>query len=149
MRERFCNYLLILGQMPLPVEDFGHILTDLVDVVLGGNQLVVHLLNQISALVAQLGQMQQGILHQIILKICVYRIVLYSSKLYAPNRNTAPKTPQTAIFFRSRYPCAIYCSRPTQGEFGHGMRVNQIGFTFSVLMQESESILIHSGGPRA
>ena len=90
MRERFCNYLLILGQMPLPVEDFGHILTDLVDVVLGGNQLVVHLLNQISALVAQLGQMQQGILHQIISKICVYRIVLYSSKLYAPNRHTAP-----------------------------------------------------------
>ena len=90
MRERFCNYLLILGQMPLPVEDFGHILTDLVDVVLGGNQLVVHLLNQISAFVAQLGQMQQGILHQIISKICVYRIVLYSNKLYAPNRHTAP-----------------------------------------------------------
>lgn len=42
--------------MPLPVEDFGHILTDLVDVVLVGDELVVHLLDQVRALVAQLGR---------------------------------------------------------------------------------------------
>ena len=40
--------------MPLPVDDLRQILANFVDVVLMSNQLVVHLLDQISALVAQL-----------------------------------------------------------------------------------------------
>ena len=42
--------------MPLPLENLGHILTDLVDVVLVLYQLVVHLLDEVSAAIAQLGQ---------------------------------------------------------------------------------------------
>ena len=51
--------------MPLPIQNFGHILADLVDVVLVSNQLVAHLLIQISALVAQLRQVLQDILNQV------------------------------------------------------------------------------------
>ena len=51
--------------MPLPVQNFRHILTNLVDVVLVGNELVIHLLDEVRALVAQLGQMQQRILDQV------------------------------------------------------------------------------------
>ena len=40
--------------MPLPVEDLGQILTDLVDVVFMLHQLIVHLLDEICAAVAQL-----------------------------------------------------------------------------------------------
>ena len=50
--------------MPLPIQNFGHILADLVDVVLVGDQLVVHLLDKVRTAVAQLGQMQQRILDQ-------------------------------------------------------------------------------------
>ena len=50
--------------MPLPIQNFGHILADLVDVVLVGDQLVVHLLDKVRTAVAQLGQMQQHILDQ-------------------------------------------------------------------------------------
>ena len=50
--------------MPLPIQNFGHILADLVDVVLMGDQLVVHLLDKVRTAVAQLGQMQQHILNQ-------------------------------------------------------------------------------------
>ena len=35
--------------MPLPIQNFGHILADLVDVVLVGDQLVVHLLDKAGA----------------------------------------------------------------------------------------------------
>lgn len=45
--------------MPLPIQNFGHILADLVDVVLVSDQLVVHLLDEVRTAVAQLGQMQQ------------------------------------------------------------------------------------------
>lgn len=51
--------------MPLPVDDLRQILANFVDVVLMSNQLVVHLLDQISALVAQLRQVLQGILNQV------------------------------------------------------------------------------------
>ena len=51
--------------MPLPVQNFGHILTDLVDVVLVGDEFVVHLLDEVRTAVAQLGQMQQRILDQV------------------------------------------------------------------------------------
>ena len=44
--------------IPFPVADFGQILTDLVDILLVLHQLVVHLLNQVRALVAQLRQIQ-------------------------------------------------------------------------------------------
>ena len=50
--------------MPLPIQNFGHILADLVDVVLVSDQLVVHLLDEVRTAVAQLGQMQQRILDQ-------------------------------------------------------------------------------------
>ena len=50
--------------MPLPIQNFGHILADLVDVVLVSDQLVVHLLDEVRTVVAQLGQMQQRILDQ-------------------------------------------------------------------------------------
>ena len=50
--------------MPLPIQNFGHILGDLVDVVLVSDQLVVHLLDDVRTAVAQLGQMQQRILDQ-------------------------------------------------------------------------------------
>ena len=50
--------------MPLPVQNFGHILADLMDVVLVGDEFVIHLLDEVRALVAQLGQMQQRILDQ-------------------------------------------------------------------------------------
>ena len=40
--------------MPLPVEDLGQILADLVDVVLVLHQLIVHLLDEICAAVTQL-----------------------------------------------------------------------------------------------
>ena len=50
--------------VPLPVEDLRHILTDLVDVVLVLYQLVVHLLDEVSAAIAQLGKMQYSILDQ-------------------------------------------------------------------------------------
>ena len=50
--------------MPLPIQNFGHILADLVDVVLVGDQLVIHLLDKVRTTVAQLGQMQQRILDQ-------------------------------------------------------------------------------------
>ena len=50
--------------MPLPVQNFRHILANLVDVVLVGDELVVHLLDEVRAAVAQLGQMQQGVLDQ-------------------------------------------------------------------------------------
>ena len=50
--------------MPLPIQNFGHILADLVDVVLVGDQLVVHLPDEVRTAVAQLGQMQQRILNQ-------------------------------------------------------------------------------------
>lgn len=52
--------------MPLPIQNFGHILVDLVDVVLVSDQLVVHLLDDVRTAVAQLGQMQQRILDQMI-----------------------------------------------------------------------------------
>ena len=55
---------LILRQVPLPIENLRHILTDLVDVVLVLHQLVVHLLDEVCTAVAQLGQMQDGILDQ-------------------------------------------------------------------------------------
>ena len=58
------NPLLVFRQMPLPIQNFGHILADLVDVVLVGDQLVVHLLDKVRTAVAQLGQMQQHILDQ-------------------------------------------------------------------------------------
>ncbi len=51
--------------MPLPVDDLRQILADFMDVVLMSNQLVVHLLDQISALVAQLRQVLQDILNQV------------------------------------------------------------------------------------
>ena len=50
--------------MPLPVEDLRHILTNFVDVVLVLDQLVVHLLDEVSTAIAQLGQMQHSILYQ-------------------------------------------------------------------------------------
>ena len=50
--------------VPLPLEDLGHILTDLVDVVLVLYQLVVHLLDEVSTAIAQLRQMQDCILYQ-------------------------------------------------------------------------------------
>ena len=50
--------------MPLPIEDLRHILTDLVDVVLVFHQLVVHLLDEVCAAVAQLRQMQDSIFYQ-------------------------------------------------------------------------------------
>ena len=46
-------------------------------------------------------------------------------------------------------PCATRSICPTRGRFGRLLRVNQIWFTFSVLIQDSESVLIHFGGPRA
>ena len=42
--------------VPLPVEDLRHILTNFVDVVLVLYQLVVHLLDEVSTAIAQLGQ---------------------------------------------------------------------------------------------
>ena len=50
--------------MPLPIQNFGHILADLVDVVLVGDEFVVHLLDEVGTAVAQPGQMQQRILDQ-------------------------------------------------------------------------------------
>ena len=50
--------------MPLPIQNFGHILADLVDVVLVSDQLVVHLLGEVRTAVAQLWQIQQRILEQ-------------------------------------------------------------------------------------
>lgn len=50
--------------MPLPIQNFGHILADLVDVVLVSDQLVVYLLDEVRTAVAQLWQMQQRILDQ-------------------------------------------------------------------------------------
>ena len=50
--------------MPLPVEDLGQVLAHLVDVLLVLEELVVYLLDEIRAAVAQLGQMQQHILDQ-------------------------------------------------------------------------------------
>ena len=64
-KQRVQNKLLVLRQMPLPVDDLRQILANFVDVVLMSNQLVVHLLDQISALVAQLRQVLQGILNQV------------------------------------------------------------------------------------
>lgn len=55
-KQRVQNKLLVLRQMPLPVDDLRQILANFVDVVLMSNQLVVHLLDQISALVTQLRQ---------------------------------------------------------------------------------------------
>lgn len=48
--------------MPLPIQNFGHILADLMDVVLVGDELVIHLLDEVRTAVAQPGQMQQRIL---------------------------------------------------------------------------------------
>ena len=64
-KQRGQNKLLVLRQMPLPVDDLRQILANFVDVVLMSNQLVVHLLDQISALVAQLRQVLQDILNQV------------------------------------------------------------------------------------
>ena len=50
--------------VPLPVEDLRHILTNFVDVVLVLYQLVVHLLDEVSTAIAQLGQMQHSVLDQ-------------------------------------------------------------------------------------
>ena len=58
------NPLLAFRQVPLPVQNFRHILTNLVDVVLVGDEFVVHLLDEVGTAVAQLGQMQQCILDQ-------------------------------------------------------------------------------------
>lgn len=68
--------------MPLPVEDFGHILTDLVDVVLVGDELVVHLLDHVRALVAKLGQVQQGVLD----KVEAVNLVLHAHIKWCGNR---------------------------------------------------------------
>ena len=50
--------------MPLPIQNFGHILADLVDVVLVSDQLVVYLLDAVRTAVAKRWQMQQRILDQ-------------------------------------------------------------------------------------
>ena len=68
--------------MPLPIQNFGHILADLVDVVLVGDQLVVHLLDQVRALVAQLGQVQQGVLD----KVEAVNLVLHAHIKWRGNR---------------------------------------------------------------
>ena len=50
--------------MPLPVQNFGHILADLMDVVLVGDEFVIHLLDEVGTAVAQPGQVEQRILDQ-------------------------------------------------------------------------------------
>ena len=64
------NPLLAFRQVPLPVQNFGHILADLVDGVLVGDKLVVHLLDEVGTAVAQLGQMQQCILEKRSISFC-------------------------------------------------------------------------------
>lgn len=48
--------------MPLPLEDFRQVLAHLVDVLLMLDELVVHLLDQVGAAVAQLRQVLDGVL---------------------------------------------------------------------------------------
>ena len=55
----------MLGGVPLPVADFFHILAVLGDILLVLHQLVVHALDEVRALVAQLGQVDDGVLHQV------------------------------------------------------------------------------------
>ena len=69
--------------------------------------------------------------------------------MYGSHRHTAPQTRQTAGLRVMSRPCATRSICPTRGRFGRLLRVNQIWFTFSVLIQDSESVLIHFGGPRA
>lgn len=51
--------------MPLPVEDLGQVLAHLVDVLLVLDELVVYLLDEIRAAVAQLGQVLDRVLDQV------------------------------------------------------------------------------------
>ena len=51
--------------MPLPVEDLGQVLAHLVDVLLVLEELVVYLLDEIRAAVAQLGQVLDRVLDQV------------------------------------------------------------------------------------
>ena len=54
-----------LFSAPLPVSDLWEIDTFVVDVLLMLNELVAHLLVEVSAAVAQLGQVFDGFLHQV------------------------------------------------------------------------------------
>ena len=51
--------------MPLPVEDLGQVLAHLVDVLLVLDELIVYLLDEIRAAVAQLGQVLDRVLDQV------------------------------------------------------------------------------------
>ena len=51
--------------MPLPGEDLGQVLAHLVDVLLVLDELVVYLLDEIRAAVAQLGQVLDRVLDQV------------------------------------------------------------------------------------
>ena len=51
--------------MPLPVEDLGQVLAHLVDVLLVLEELVVYMLDEIRAAVAQLGQVLDRVLDQV------------------------------------------------------------------------------------
>ena len=51
--------------MPLPVEDLWQVLAHLVDVLLVLDELVVYLLDEIRAAVAQLGQVLDRVLDQV------------------------------------------------------------------------------------
>ena len=58
-------FSLVVGGVPLPVADFFHILAVLGDILLVLHQLVVHALDEVRALVAKLGQVDDGVLHQV------------------------------------------------------------------------------------
>ena len=54
-----------IRQVPFPIQNLRQVLADLVDVLLVLHQLVVHLLDQVSAAVAELRQVLDGVLDQV------------------------------------------------------------------------------------
>ena len=51
--------------MPFPVPYFFQILPEACDILLMLHQLIIHFLDQMGALISQLGQMDDGILYQV------------------------------------------------------------------------------------